>query len=201
MKRYQLILGSFALVLASCETGEIVTGGDFDPLTAPGSGRATVAAVRGFKAGSFVHSSMDNTAFFNKRPKGDAEADKLLAANTSMKVIADDGSYVKVELDSGEVGFVNSVQVTDQSGAGPSPLVSPDAIQVYPPLPGTLDPNVPTIPPVIDPEAPMIQEEPLIPDAPPIPGEAAPVVPPVEPTPLPPGNETEGDPPVEKSNF
>lgn len=185
MKRHQLFLGSFALVLASCETGEINTGGDFDPLTAPGSGRTPVAAARGFKAGSFVHSSMDNTAFFKNRPKGDAEADRLLPANTSMKVISDDGNYVKVELDSGEVGFVNNVQVTDQSGAGSLPLVSPDAIQVYPPVPGAFDPNVPTIPPVIDPEAPMIQEEPLIP------GETAPALPPVESTPLPPGIEAE----------
>ena len=41
-----------------------------------------------FAAGQFVRAVMDNTAFFKERPKGDADADKLLARGTSMKVIS-----------------------------------------------------------------------------------------------------------------
>lgn len=198
MKIHLVTSGLLALVLASCETGPLNTGGDFDPLTPPGSGLPTPVARKGYKPGTFVRSSIDNAAFFSKRPKGDADADKQLPANTEMKVISDDGSFVKVELDSGEVGFVPSVLVSDGSAAGVEPAnVSPDAIQVYPPLPGGLpaDPGAPTIPPVIDPDAPVIPDEAPLPDVPPVPD--APPVPdtPVElppaPTPLPPGNEAE----------
>lgn len=182
MKRKLLLLAPLALVVASCESGTVISGGDFDPLTPPGSGRTPTVAARGLKPGSYVRASME-TAFFKNRPKGDAVAEKTLPADTEMKVIADDGSYAKVELDSGEVGFVPSVLVSDTSAP---PAVSPDAIQVYPPAPGSvppvIDPTAPVIPPVIDPDAPAI------PDG----------VPDVEPAPLPPGNEADGDPPVEQ---
>jgi hypothetical protein len=137
---------------------------------------------------------MDNVAFFTNKPKGDASADKTLAGNTEMKVIADDGSYVKVELNSGEVGYVPSLQVTDQSSSGLAPVPSGNEIQLYPPAPGSVppvvDPNAPPTPSVIDPDAPVV-----VPEVTPGPADV-PVVPPSEPTPLPPGNEAE-DTPVE----
>jgi hypothetical protein len=98
-----------------------------------------------------------------------------------MKIISDDGSYAKVELASGEVGYVPSVLV-NQGAAQPE--VSSNAIQVYPPLPGSVppvvDPNTPTIAPVIDPDAPMVVPE-NVPDVAPVPDAG--------PAPLPPGNE------------
>ena len=187
MNRHFLTLAPLALVMASCETGTVISSGDFDPLTPPGATRTPTVATRGLKPGSYVRSSMD-TAFFKGRPSGNSTAEKMLPANTEMKVISDDGSYAKVELASGEVGFVPSVLVSDQSA---QPEVSPNAIQVYPPVPGSIppvvDPNAPTIPPVIDPDAPEV------PDVPPLPDAA-----PSEPAPLPPGNEAESDPPVER---
>ena len=196
MQGYPFVLSALAVVLVSCETGELTTGGSFDPLTVPGGGRSPQLAQTGLRPGSFVRTSIDNSAFFNKRPKGDADADRQLPANTEMKVISDDGSFVKVELNSGEVGYVPSVLVSDQNAAAVPP-VSPDAIQVYPAIPGSLPPGLPdagspTIPPVIDPDAPVI------PDVPPVPVEE-PAVPPV-PTPLPPGVGEEL-PPVESGNF
>ena len=67
--------------------------------------------TEGFSAGQFVRACVDNTAFYLKRPKGDADADKLLRRGASMKVISASGDYLKVELDSGEVGFVPPVMV------------------------------------------------------------------------------------------
>jgi hypothetical protein len=175
MNRHFLTLAPLALVMASCETGTVVSSGDFDPLTPPGASRTPTVASRGLKPGSYVRASME-AAFFKSRPKGDATAEKTLPANTEMKVISDDGSYAKVELESGEVGFVPSVLVSDQSAV---PVASPNEIQVYPPAPGSLppviDPSTPTIPPIIDPDAPVIPDVPPVPD--------------VEPAPLPPGNE------------
>ncbi len=201
MKAHLLYLVPLALVLASCETGPITSSSDFDPLTPPGSGRSTALARSGYRPGSFVRTGMDNAAFFHKRPKGDADADRLLAANTEMKVISDDGSYVKVELNSGEVGFVPSVLVSDQSADVQPAAVSPDAIQVYPPLPGALpgDPGAPSIPPMIDPDAPQLPDAPPAPDVPPVPEDQI-QLPPAAPTPLPPGNEAESLPPAEDGN-
>ena len=193
MKWHLLVLGSCAFALSSCETGGLVTQGEFDPLVAPGSGRTAVATRSGYKPGAFVRTNMDNVAFFASRPKGDATAEKTLAGNTEMKVISDDGNYVKVELNSGEVGYVPNIQVTvQQESAGLGPAGSPNEIQLYPPAPDSVvpmvDPTAPPPPTVIDPDAPVV------PDATPAPADA-PVVPPVEPTPLPPGNEE--SPPVE----
>jgi hypothetical protein len=159
------------LGLAACGTmtGPI-TGGTFDPLQVPGRNNAsTVSTGPSYKAGQFVRTLMDNTAFFKTRPKGDADADKLLTRGTSMKVITISGTYVKVELDSGEVGFVPSIMVEDPN-ATPDPLMAtnPGEFQVYPPLapdfqtplpiidPAGLPPEG-AIPTVIDPEAPATQ--------------------------------------------
>lgn len=146
----------------------LTTSGSFDPLAPAGGGiRTTTTASTTFKPGQFVRASIDNTAFFSKRPKGDADADKLLARDTNMKVISSDSSYVKVELDSGEVGFVPAVMVNDPN----APLVGPadGNSGIYPPIDGTgaveplptFDtsglPPADSVPPIIDPTtgAPM----------------------------------------------
>jgi hypothetical protein len=156
------------LSLAACETmtGPVTNGG-YNPLLPAGSGnRSTPTTSTTFSAGQFVRTSMDNTAFFKTRPKGDADADKLLTRGSSMKVISTSDSYVKVELDSGEVGFVPSVMLEDPNAATQTPTTAPGEYQIYPPLPGNgfgqplpvVEPAGPppegAIPTVIDPEAP-----------------------------------------------
>ena len=155
------------LGLAACDTmNRPITSGDFDPLRPPGS-TSTPSTTSGpvFTAGQFVRAAMDNTAFFKNRPKGgDVDADKLLVRGASMKVISTSDSYVKVELDSGEVGFVPSVMVEDPNAVSGAPAVNPGEFQVYPPVGGFAQPLPPVpsgelppegaIPTVIDPEAP-----------------------------------------------
>lgn len=123
----------------------------------------------GYRAGEFVTAVMDNTGFYKERPEGEANADKLLKANTSMKVISDDGSFVKVELDTGEVGYVSTVQVMGENEGSNLPPGS--EVQVWPPVdggpipvadPSEADPDVPLVPTDIDPDAPI--DEPILPD-------------------------------------
>ena len=156
------VLGVF---LTACDTINRPLGGsgDFDPLNAPGGGtHANVvdANSNSFHPGQFVKTAMDNAAFFKQRPKGDADADRLLKANTPMKVVSTDGSYIKVELDSGEVGYVPSVMAVDQSSVD-TPMSG--AMQVAPlppgatpkdPVPESGTPSEGAIPTSIDPEAP-----------------------------------------------
>jgi hypothetical protein len=167
MKRILAIPAVISLGLAACEPmNRPVTSGNFDPLQAPGTEQTGIVANgTTFAAGQFVRAAMDNTAFFKARPKGDADADKLIPRGTSMKVISSGDSYVKVELDSGEVGWVPSVMLEDPNAPAPTgdafAAPNPGEYQVYPPVGGAVPPvNAAEAPPegaiptVIDPEAP-----------------------------------------------
>lgn len=193
MKRIPAISAVIVLGLSACDTmNRPITSGSFDPLRPPG-GASTVSASTGvvFSAGQFVRAAIDNTAFFKTRPKGDMDADKLLVRGTSMKVISHSGSYVKVELDSGEIGFVPSVMLEDPNAAAGVPVTRPGEFQVYPPLGGigqplplvapSEKPPEGAIPTVIDPDAPPAVTEPFV----------APEEPKTGPAPLPPNGEEE----------
>jgi len=194
------------LGLAACDTmNRPISSGDFDPLRPPGGNVGMKTATpTGFKAGQFVRSSMDNTAFFKNKPSGNADADKLLTRGTSMKVISNYDSYTKVELDSGEIGFVPTVMLEDPAAAAQVPVTNPGEYQVYPPLPTGVGEPLPTfdptglppegsIPTVIDPDAPSTNT-PVPPVTPTT--DTFPTPPPTEKVPLPPNGE-EGTPKVE----
>ena len=131
----------------------------------------------------------------------------VVARGTSMKVISTTDSYVKVELDSGEVGFVPAVMLENPNAAatyGTGVPLNPNEFQVYPPVGGYGEPLPPVdpagappegaIPTVIDPEAPAtnVPIPPVTPttDTFPVP----PVEPKTEPAPLPPNGEEESSP-------
>lgn len=182
MKPLPIMSAFVALGLAACENMNTpISSSDFDPLLPPGAGVKLADGAAGFKPGDHVRAAMDNTAFFKKLPKGDADADKTLVRDTNMKVIRVAGSYLQVELDtSGEVGYVPSVMVEDRN-ARPTPPTAPlpnaNEIQVYPPLPGTgRDTPLPSvdpagappegaIPTVIDPDAPAASGNGTVPPA------------------------------------
>lgn len=158
------------LALAGCETmnAPLNSSGSFDPLKPPGSGLSNPAASYGpdLSPGTFVTANIPNTAFYKNKPKGSEDADKLLPLGTNMKIVSSDPNYVKVELDSGEVGWVPAVMVSS-GNASPEMIPIGGAYQVYPPLPDTgpieplpvIDPNgLPpegAIPTIIDPDAPI----------------------------------------------
>lgn len=155
-------LSALSLLLAACQSGGPIQS-NFDPLDAAGGFGAQANVVSsGYRPGDFVKSVTPNTGFFKKRPSGEADADKLLSAGVAMKVISDDGSFVKVELDSGEVGYVSSVQVMGEDETSSGGL-SGSEFQVWPPVEGTIplegaaeaEPEVPTVPTEIDPDAPV----------------------------------------------
>lgn len=156
-----------AFALVACETfnAPLNSSSSFDPLAPPGGGIRNTDSSFGpsISPGQFVTASIPNTAFYKNKPKGTEDADKLLTMGTNMKIVSNDGNYVKVELDSGEVGWVPSVMV---ASSAPEVVPIDGAYQVYPPLPGTgaleplpvLDPGgLPpegSIPTIIDPDAP-----------------------------------------------
>lgn len=204
MKPFLAIPAVLVFGLSACETfNQPISSGDFDPLKTPGSNANLSTSNRPlFSAGQFVTAAVQNTAFFKNKPKGEMDADKLLPRGTSMKVISLTDTYVKVELDSGEIGYVPSVMVEDPRAATNTLVpTNPNEFQIYPPPTGVapLPPVKPgeqppdgAIPAVIDPDAPA-PNPPIPPVTTPKEDFTAPdqATPKKEPAPLPPNGEEE----------
>ena len=167
MKIFPIVAGFAAFAVIGCEDfNRPFSSAGFDPLSAPGgtAGEAPPPMDDGFKPGQFVTAMMPNTAFFLKKPGADAEADRLLSRGASMKVVANSGSFLKVELDSGEVGFVPSIMVEDPNAA---PILDADGnpysvylldgdFETLPEAPPGGNPPSGALPTVIDPTAPPV---------------------------------------------
>ncbi|MCX8496135.1 MAG: hypothetical protein ORN51_08140 [Akkermansiaceae bacterium] len=163
MKFLLACVGPILLGLVACSTSNITSEDDgFNPLEQPGNHRRPATAqANGFSAGQFVQAAVDNTAFFKSNPDSSANADKLLRQGTSMKVISSDSTNAKVELDSGEIGYVPTVMLFNPNSAPqPTETITPG----YPPLPNNGNSNGEPLP-VIDPsEQPPNNASPTIAD-------------------------------------
>lgn len=169
MKASMLLPAGALMAMVSCDTMNApLSDGGFDPLRTPGSESSGGGGTQGVRPGQFVVATIDNTAFFSQRPGAEADADKLLSRGTSMKVISTSGSYYRVELDSGEVGFVPTVMVEDPDAMADD-LSTP--FELYPPgfdvEPLPLPEDIPTepLPDVIEPEPatePSVEPEPSV---------------------------------------
>lgn len=157
-----LTLGGLTLVLVSCGSfknfNQFLSGsGDFDPLSSPGSSSSGGSAVvapnsPSYKSGQWVETSMPNAFFFRSIPKGNARADKVLAVATPLKVVSSKGTYVKVELDSGDVGYVPEIMVIERGGPSETPDIGPVPPPVDPSSPsGTGIAPPPEVPGITDP--------------------------------------------------
>ncbi len=133
---------AIALALSSCQP--IQQGG--------GDGPKPV-----LRAGHFARTLIDNTSFFRQIPLAGGQADLLLQRHTTMKVIQIDPGYCRVELDSGEIGFVMTAMIEPIPVKVPErpvdePIDGPTIIEPIDPDP-PVGPGVPDLlPPTIDPE-------------------------------------------------
>ena len=131
--------------------------GGFDPLESPGSssGMAQVEDTGPrYETGQFLETTMPNTAFFGGIPKANEQPMRTLASATPLRVISTQGTYVKVELESGEIGFVPAIMVGEKP--------SPDEIPIVPVTPGNVLPQPTVGPDGLAPEpeiAPLSVEE------------------------------------------
>ena len=145
-----------------------MTSSSFDPLAPPGSMQNSDSSFGPeFSPGQFASAAIDNTAFYGNKPTGDEEASKLLDRGTQMKIVEISTNHMKVELDSGEVGWVPSVMVSSGDSAAGEMIPVDGIYQVYPPLPygGPVEPlpiidsgGLPpedALPVIIDPDAPV----------------------------------------------
>lgn len=109
------------------------------------------------QAGHFARTMIDNTSFFRQLPLSGGQADLLLQRHTSLRVIKLDIGYSQVELDSGEIGFVQTASL--EPIALSKPVERPNASEVEDRESDILDPSPPIgpgmpelLPPTIEPE-------------------------------------------------
>ena len=151
--------GVVVIGLSSCGNFNKPIDSSFNPLDSPGSARdVDVVDVSGpaYTPGQWLETTIPSTAFFSSlpSPNGNEQPDKTLPAGTVLKVISTEGTYVRVELESGDVGFVPSIMVAERPVAGELPIVpvGPD---------GVVPPNVPGIGgPAPDPEVEPLDAQP-----------------------------------------
>ena len=185
-----LTLGGLSLVLASCGTfknlNQPLSGSsDFDPLSAPGSssGQSLLVAPTSpsYHPGQWVETSMDNATFFATIPSGNARADRVLPSGTPMKVVSNKGTYVRVELDSGSVGYVPEIMIAERRSTNEVPIAGPevplpDLGSVPPPVePGVLSGEGIAPPSEIPGTPPPVPEVPSLPAVPELPTPVPPV--------------------------
>jgi hypothetical protein len=142
-----------------------------DPLDSPGRKKTrTVEAEPKFAPGSFVEVTDANAGLYRRVPRGNEQPEQRLATGTQLKVVDEKGSYVRVETESGQIGFVPAIMVGNR-GASTLPLISPEPSgrDLPPPAIEPIDPSGLTpLPPVPTPGAteelpPFVAPEPEVP--------------------------------------
>ena len=89
-----------------------------------------------YTPGQWLETTLPSTAFFHSI-SANGQPSKTLPMGTVLKVISTEGTYVQVELESGDVGYVPAIMVAERPAAGQVPIVplGPDDF-VPPPVPG-----------------------------------------------------------------
>lgn len=128
VKRALLIplMGVATAVLPSCSSSlNQPLDGDYNPLDSPGrrGGLRTVDAGPKYAPGTWVEVTDPNAMFYRKYPKGDAQPDSALTVGTPLKVIGGQGSYVKIETEGGQIGYVPAIMVGDKASGSEIPIV------------------------------------------------------------------------------
>lgn len=171
-------LAATSILLTSC-------GGDFlsrmnDPL--PGSGNALdppgfssgdpvqVVEVTGptYAPGEWVETAVPQAALYARDPKPGDQPAYTLKQGTPLKVVSTSGTYVKVELEEGRIGYVPAIMVSQKPSPNEIPIVpiGPEEITSPPPvIGGAPEPEVAPIsvedamgvPALIDPETDSIE--------------------------------------------
>ena len=121
-----------------------------------------------------METSIPNATFFKAFPKGVAVADKVLPVAIPMKVVSSRGTYLKVELDSGDVGYVPEIMVAGRSSAeGGQPG---SGVPNYGPVPSPVEPGIAPFGVAPPPEVPGLgaEDAPASPAPPPSPPHSRP---------------------------
>lgn len=141
------LMGAMAVMVSSCgNLASSLNNQNFDPgsnpLDSPGSRKSTeVAAGPSYALGSYVEVTNSNAVLYHRFPKGNAQPDQSLPVGTPLKVVGEKGSYVKVETEAGQIGFVPAIMVGNKPAVEDLPPIIPGI-----PLGSSIDPIDPIDP-------------------------------------------------------
>lgn len=126
-----------AALLSSCADFNKPLDSGFNPLDPPGlRTEQDVVDVTGpaYTPGQWLETTIPSTAFYDDLPSANDQPKRQLEAGTVLKVISTEGTYVRVELESGDVGYVPSIMVAERPAAGEVPVVplTPDGVSAEP---------------------------------------------------------------------
>jgi hypothetical protein len=112
------------LALSSCQFQGPLNGGNaLDP---PGFGdqfgsQAGDLAAAAFAPGDWVETSTQSAALYDRFPGIGDQPVRTLSLGTPLKVVSSQGTYAKVELESGSIGFVPEVMLSKKGAASGVP--------------------------------------------------------------------------------
>lgn len=86
-----------------------------------------------YQPGQWVETSVASAAFYNKLPKSGDQPVRNLPIGTPLKVVSTQGTYAKVELESGAIGYVPSIMVSQKASPNEVPIVPTGPTDVLPP--------------------------------------------------------------------
>ena len=130
------LLGAMIALFPSC--GNMAFSRNFDsstdPLDSPGSQRRGEASDGGLRyaPGSYVEVTDANAGLYQRFPDEEAQPSLQLAPGTQLKVLKERGSYLKVETESGEIGFVPAIMVSDGAAVSSAALPEGTPVRVTP---------------------------------------------------------------------
>jgi hypothetical protein len=151
-------------LISSC--GGLAPSGDYDsstdPLDSPGSQRRAEAVNGGprYAPGSYVEVTDANAGLYRRFPKGDMQPSTKLVPGTQLKVLSEKGSYVRVETESGQIGYVPAIMVRDRMADSTLVPLEGTALPLAPVDSTDLE-NLPPLPPA-DPSS-FVAPEPEVP--------------------------------------
>ncbi|MCP4730348.1 MAG: SH3 domain-containing protein [Roseibacillus sp.] len=158
------LLGTMGALISSC--GGLAPSGDYDsstdPLDSPGSQRRAEAVNGGprYAPGSYVEVTDANAGLYRRFPKGDMQPSTKLVPGTQLKVLSEKGSYVRVETESGQIGYVPAIMVRDRMADSTLVPLEGTALPLAPVDSTDLE-NLPPLPPA-DPSS-FVAPEPEVP--------------------------------------
>ena len=157
------LLGTMGALISSC--GGLALSRDYDssnnPLDSPGSQADAINGGPRYAPGSYVEVTDANAGLYRRFPKGDMQPSAKLVPGTQRKVLREKGSYVKVETEAGQIGYVPAIMVNWPSDSTLVPLegtavplapvdpADPESLQPLPPADASSfvapEPEVPPI--------------------------------------------------------
>jgi len=126
--KFLLLLAPLSLALVSCLSSDVSFDGEGSPLDSPfeaAKGKPTVSASRtksitrgsdslSFPPGTWIETAMPDVPFYQEYPHFGGRPSQILPTSTPAKIIDYKGDYARVELESGQYGYIAGIQIVER---------------------------------------------------------------------------------------